>query len=487
MPSEKTLKQTLSFLILGQRGGENRVKIIEKLRERPYNLNQLSEQLQLNYRTIKHHIESLLKHDLVHTLKEGGYGEVYFISPDLEANMDIFEDVKTKLTTVITSSSLFESVMEQTNDSVIIIDTSNEVLFWNKASEKIYGYTSKIVGHPLPIFTDKDVLSTFQAMLTDEKTGVNKEIVATTKSGANVSVNMAFSSITDEQDTLIGYSLISADITERKNAHEAITRQAAELEALVLSVAESILMLDKSGTVVVSNRSAVECLGFMPIGTDYQTLLTRMGFRIEKNIPVREEDSPFALAQKGKKMKEMPYTIKDIHGGDRSIVLSAAPVKIDAVVAGTVVAWHDVTGEKERIRKLRESEEKHRALVENIDVAYAVHEIIENQNGKSIDYMYLEVNDAFESATGLQRENILNKRATEIFPGIETTEPDLIDLYGKVAQTGKTLKLELFFEPLKRNYSVTAFSDRRGFFTTIFREIESVKKQAKPVKDKSKQ
>ncbi len=478
--SENTLKQTLSFLLLGQRGGQNRVQIIEKLRERPYNLNQLSEQLNLNYRTIRHHIDSLIKHELVYTPKEGGYGEVYFISPDLEANMQIFEDVKKKLTTIITSPGLFQSVMEQTNDSVIVIDPSSEVIFWNNASEKLYGWTSEIVGQPLPIFTDEGVLNKVQALLGEDKTGVSLEMKATSKSGASIDVNMTFSSIIDDQSNLMGYSLISIDITERKKTQDAVKRQAAELEAVVLSVAESILMLDGSGTVVVSNRAAVESLGFMPIGIQYQVLMSRIGLRVESNLPVKDGDSPFAIAQQGGKLKDMPYTIKDIHGGDRSIILSAAPVKAGEIVTGTVVAWHDVTEEKDRVRELRESEEKHRVLVENMDVAYAMHKILENQSGKPMDYVYLEVNDAFERLTGLKRENILNKRATEIFPGIETAKPDLIGLYGKVAQAGKTLKFETNFEPLRKSYSITAFSTRRGFFTTTFREIESVKEKAKP-------
>ncbi len=477
--SENKLKQTLSFLILGQRGGQNRVQIIDKLRERPYNLNQLSEQLNLNYRTIKHHIESLLKHELVFTLEEGGYGEVYFISSHLEKNMHVFEDIKEKLTTVIISPNVFESVMEQANDSVIIIDPSNEVLFWNDSSEKLYGHTSEIVGNPLPIFPDKEVLTKFQELITEDKTGVSKEVVATKKSGTDVDVNMTFSSVTDEENKLIGYLLISADITERKKAHEAITQQAAKLEAVVQSVDESILMLDKSGKVVVSNKAADKCLGFTPIGVAYEALITRMELRVERNIPVKVDYSPFALAQQGRKLMDMPYTIKNVHGDDRSIILSAAPVKVDANVEGTVVSWHDVTEEKERIRKLRESEEKHRFLIDNIDVAYAVHKIIENPNGKTIDYMYLEVNDTFEKITGLQRENILNKNATDIFPGIETNEPDLINLYGKVAQTGETIKLEFFFEPLKKNFSVTAFSIKRGRFSTIFREIENLKDESK--------
>lgn len=84
------MKKVLWWLILGTRGGLNRAKIIKKLNERPYNAHQLAEKLNLNYRTIRHHIKILEDSDLVKSTGEK-YGKMYFLSETMEKGYDDFE------------------------------------------------------------------------------------------------------------------------------------------------------------------------------------------------------------------------------------------------------------------------------------------------------------------------------------------------------------------------------------------------------------
>lgn len=84
------MKKVLWWLILGTRGGVNRAKIIKKLNERPYNAHQLAEELNVNYRTIRHHIKILEDSDVVNSAGEK-YGKMYFLSDSMEKNYDDFE------------------------------------------------------------------------------------------------------------------------------------------------------------------------------------------------------------------------------------------------------------------------------------------------------------------------------------------------------------------------------------------------------------
>ena len=77
------------YLIAGTRGGDTRARIIDLLVQRPYNANQLSKELGMDYKTIRHHIDVLLKHNIIVT--EGDkYGTMYFLSSQMEANLDEF-------------------------------------------------------------------------------------------------------------------------------------------------------------------------------------------------------------------------------------------------------------------------------------------------------------------------------------------------------------------------------------------------------------
>jgi len=89
-------RRLLWFLFAGSRGGDNRMKIIDLLKERPYNINQLSESLNLDYKSIQHHISVLQKNNVITKMGEK-YGVLYFISNYFEANIDAFNEIKSKI------------------------------------------------------------------------------------------------------------------------------------------------------------------------------------------------------------------------------------------------------------------------------------------------------------------------------------------------------------------------------------------------------
>ena len=85
-------KVFLWWLITGNKGGENRGRIILELHNRPYNLNKLAEKLSLDYKTIRHHIDVLNDNNLVKSTGEK-YGALYFLSDEMENNYDVFLEI----------------------------------------------------------------------------------------------------------------------------------------------------------------------------------------------------------------------------------------------------------------------------------------------------------------------------------------------------------------------------------------------------------
>ena len=87
-----SFRQLLLWLIVGSRGGVNRGKIIEAIKKEPLNANQLRILLEVDYRTVRHHIDVLQKNHLITSMGEH-YGKVYFVSQELEQNFEDFEEI----------------------------------------------------------------------------------------------------------------------------------------------------------------------------------------------------------------------------------------------------------------------------------------------------------------------------------------------------------------------------------------------------------
>ena len=156
-------------------------------------------------------------------------------------------------------------------------------------------------------------------------------------------------------------------------------------------------------------------------------------------------------------------------GVEYQIADSAAPVKdSEGRIHGAILVFRDVSEEYRQREALRRSEERFRTLVETSINAIALHEIITDEEGRPVDYRFLEVNRAFEQLTGLSADKLIGRTVLEVLPG---TEPFWIETYGRVALTGEPAELEDFSRELGRYYSVRAYSPRPGRFVTVFEDI----------------
>ena len=94
--SHPQIKGMFWYLFVGTRGGQNRVRIISQLRNKPSNKHQISKDLNLEYKGIEHHINTLEKNNLVQKIGSK-YGATYFVSALFEENESVFDEIVTKL------------------------------------------------------------------------------------------------------------------------------------------------------------------------------------------------------------------------------------------------------------------------------------------------------------------------------------------------------------------------------------------------------
>ncbi len=96
MPGDPYARRLLYFVFMGSKGGVNRIKIISQIRKQPLNANQLSKELGLDYKAIQHHIGVLEKNNLISKMGDK-YAVTYFISNFLEVNLEVLDEMISKL------------------------------------------------------------------------------------------------------------------------------------------------------------------------------------------------------------------------------------------------------------------------------------------------------------------------------------------------------------------------------------------------------
>ena len=95
---DSRFKMILWSIIAGTRGGINRAKILNLIKDTPMNANKIATVLNLDHKTIAHHVKILSKNDLI-VKAEKDYAAEYQLTQIMKDNQSVLEEIIQKIGT----------------------------------------------------------------------------------------------------------------------------------------------------------------------------------------------------------------------------------------------------------------------------------------------------------------------------------------------------------------------------------------------------
>jgi PAS domain S-box-containing protein len=261
---------------------------------------------------------------------------------------------------------------------------------------------------------------------------------------------------------------IGIDITERKRAEEALRESTEKFNTFMEQLPVTVFIKDENSRMLYVNPYMAR-----EFGADKW-----IGRTAKDYYPADVAEG--VLAHDKRVLSEGPSTqeewVPDKDGRIRCMSVTKFLIQREGktpLIGGMAI---DITEHKRVEEALQESELKYRSLFENMLSGFAYCKIILDENKQPVDFVYLDVNDAFEKLTGLKKENVLGKKVTEAIPGIKELHPELFEIYGKVALTGKEARFDILFKPLEIWLSISVYSPQEGYFVALFENITERKR-----------
>jgi diguanylate cyclase (GGDEF)-like protein/PAS domain S-box-containing protein len=201
-----------------------------------------------------------------HRKKDGAIIDVEIVGHDLhfhgvEAELIAARDVTEGKKAEETAQRL-ASIVEFSEDAIIGKTTDGVITSWNRAAEKMYGYTkTEVLGRNLSFLVIPERREEIRALIERVRAGHSVGCFETqriTKEGLVLDVSLSVSVIKDASGQVTGSSAIARDITLRKRSEEQLKLQSAALEA----AANAIAITDYEGKIVWVNRAFTAMTGY---------------------------------------------------------------------------------------------------------------------------------------------------------------------------------------------------------------------------------
>jgi len=262
------------------------------------------------------------------------------------------------------------AIVESSDDAILGESLDGLITSWNAGATRIFGYSSEeAIGKPVRWFAwpgEEDRIEELLGRLRLGERIEHFETIRRHKTGRKVIVSLSLSPIRDVEGTIIGIAKIARDITERKEAKEALAdselrlRMMSEQEAharadvlaerrfreLIEHAPDAILQIDTSGKIIVANNTAVSMFGY--------TREELLGSSVDRLVPEASRAAhpghrkAFATVGVTRPMGQgLDLRARRKNGTEVPVEISLSPVKTDQGIYLTA-AIRDVT-ERKRI------------------------------------------------------------------------------------------------------------------------------------------
>ncbi|MCX6690824.1 MAG: PAS domain S-box protein, partial [Methanoregula sp.] len=285
--------------------------------------------------------------------------------------------------------------------------------------------------------------------------------------GRTVKTHGANQDITDRKQTELEIQTLLANVSHERE----------RLASLINSMSDEVWFSDTKGQFTLANPTARQefCLDGAN-ETNVETLATSLEVLRPDGTPRPVEEAPPLRALAGEVVRFQEEIVRTPATGElRYRQVSAAPVHDDkGTIIGSISVVRDITDLKKAEDALKESEEKYRTLFNNMMEGFAYCRMIYDREGHPEDFIYLNVNPAFDRITNTK--TITMKRVTEVYPGIREAFPELFEIYGRVSLTGVSESFEVYFKPIEKWLFISVYSPAKEYFVAVFDDITERKR-----------
>lgn len=321
-----------------------------------------------------------------------------------------------------------------------------------------------------------------------------------TKDGLIIDV-LLNASVIDNDDPSKGSVFALADITESKEIERTIRLNQEKIRTVLDAANDAIILTDaETGIIIDVNEQAENLLGYPCIeliGKHY----TEIHPPELKEKAINSFNATLERPDKLTKLKEL--AVIDKHGKWQPVEINASNYRDENGHYYNVAILRDIRERKNSLQvlqaqkqevedkikqleklqseltkaridqdqvhsRLTETEHRYQQLFTTMTSGFSLHKMVYDEQGKPIDYIFLETNPAFEQLTGLKADEIINRAVSEVIPN---SEPEWIEQYGKVARFGETIHYQNYSKQLNKHYEVTAYSPKKDYFAVIFNDI----------------